>query len=231
MTALTVRSRFAWGRALHLNWSARIGGLLALAVVALAFIGPFVAPYSPNESVAVPFASPSRSHLLGTDVLRRDVLSRVCYGGYKLIALAGLATALAYLAGGAIGLVAGFTRSMVSPILMRTMDVMLAFPPLLFLLVVVRGFGPGPVVIVCALAVLQAPSLARIIHAATLNLGPFLCRSCDRTRTANALDSHTRGHPEHYEYHRRRCRSSVHGLDSAHRRPQLSRRRAQSAGR
>src|SRR5579872_5041115 len=107
---------------------------MALAVLALAFIGPFVAPNPPNALLGVPFSSPSSRFPLGTDVLGRDILSRTLDGGYKLLIIAALATLLGYLVGGTIGLVAGFTRSLASPLLMRGVDVFLAFPPLLFLL-------------------------------------------------------------------------------------------------
>jgi ABC-type dipeptide/oligopeptide/nickel transport system permease subunit len=141
---------------------------MAGTALAAAFIGPFVVPNPPNALLGIPFSPPSSKFPLGTDVLGRDMLSRVLDGGYKLVLIAAIATAFGYLLGGTIGLVAGFTRSWVSPVLMRGVDVLLAFPPLLFLLVVAAGFGSSVATIVSALALLHAPPVARIIHTATL---------------------------------------------------------------
>jgi ABC-type dipeptide/oligopeptide/nickel transport system permease subunit len=148
----------------------RIGAGMALTVFSVAFIGPFFLPHPPNALLSTPFSPPSSEFLLGTDVLGRDVLSRVLDGGYQLIIIAAIATLLGYLFGGAIGLFAGFNRSMASPVLMRVVDVLLAFPPLLFLLVVAAGVGSSTVTIVCALALLHTPPVARIIYTATLQV-------------------------------------------------------------
>lgn len=153
-----------------LTWPARVGLAMSLLVLFVAVTGPLYAPHSPNALLGVPFAKPSLDLPLGTDVLGRDVLSRVLNGGYKLIALAGLATLLGYIVGGVVGLVAGFTRTLLSPLLMRGMDALLAFPPLLFLLVVAAGVGSSTIMIVGALAVLHTPLVARIIYAATLDV-------------------------------------------------------------
>jgi peptide/nickel transport system permease protein len=151
-------------------WPARIGAAMTLMILAVGFLGPFFLPHPPNALLDIPFSSPSSKYPLGTDALGRDVLSRLLDGGQKLIVLAAIATALGYLAGGAIGLFAGFTRSLASPVLMRAMDVLLAFPPLLFLLVVAAGVGSSLITIVCALALLHTPPVARIIYTATLQV-------------------------------------------------------------
>jgi ABC-type dipeptide/oligopeptide/nickel transport system permease subunit len=105
---------------------------------------------------------------LGTDFLGRDVLSRLLHGGRTVVALAGLATLLAYAGGTLIGLIAGFTRSIADPLLMRAMDVLLAFPPILFLLVLATGAGATPAAVVIGIAIIQMPGIARVIRAATL---------------------------------------------------------------
>jgi peptide/nickel transport system permease protein len=98
------------------------------------------------------------------------VLSRVLYGGRSVLGLAAAATALAYLLGLAIGLVAGYSRSLVDPILMRTVDIMLAFPPLLFLLVLIAGTGSSVAVLIIGVAIVQAPQISRIVRTATLEV-------------------------------------------------------------
>ena len=150
------------------SWSARIGLALVGLILLLTLVGPFLAPYSPTELGASPYIGPSRAHFLGSDFLGRDVLSRLLYGGRTVIALAGLATLLAYIGGALVGLVAGFTRSVVDPLLMRAMDVLLAFPPILFLLVLATGAGATPAAVVIGIAIIQMPGIARVIRAATL---------------------------------------------------------------
>jgi ABC-type dipeptide/oligopeptide/nickel transport system permease subunit len=144
------------------------GLVLVVLVVGVAVLGPFFAPYPLDKPIGVPFERPSSEALLGTDFLGRDVLSRLLWGGRSVLGLAGLATALAYAGGLAIGLLAGFTRSLLDPILMRSVDVLLSIPALLFLLVLVTGLGTSKAVLVIGVAVIQMPLVARIVRSATL---------------------------------------------------------------
>jgi len=150
--------------------SGAIGLTVVVLVVAIAFLGRYVAPHDPSMPVGAPLSGPSSTARLGTDFLGRDVLSRLLYGGRSVIGLAAAATILAYVVGLAIGLIAGYTRSKVDPILMRTVDVMLAFPPLLFLLVLIAGAGTGVGVLIIGVAAIQAPSISRIVRTATLEV-------------------------------------------------------------
>jgi ABC-type dipeptide/oligopeptide/nickel transport system permease subunit len=150
--------------------SGAIGLTVVVLVVAIAFLGRYVAPHDPSMPVGAPLSGPSSTAHLGTDFLGRDVLSRLLYGGRSVIGLAAAATILAYVVGLAIGLIAGYTRSKVDPILMRTVDVMLAFPPLLFLLVLITGAGTGVGVLIIGVAAIQAPSISRIVRTATLEV-------------------------------------------------------------
>jgi peptide/nickel transport system permease protein len=147
-----------------------VGVGIVLFVVAVALFGPFVAPHDPAAPVGVPLAGPSGTATLGTDFLGRDVLSRLLYGGRSVLGLAALATGLGYLIGLTVGLVAGYTRSRIDPLLMRTVDVMLAFPPLLFLLVLITGAGTSIPVLVVGVAAIQAPGISRIVRTATLEV-------------------------------------------------------------
>ena len=98
------------------------------------------------------------------------MFSRLLYGGRSVIGLALAATLLAYVIGLTIGLIAGYTRSRADPMLMRTVDVMLAFPPLLFLLVLITGAGTGTAVLIIGVAAIQAPGISRIVRTATLEV-------------------------------------------------------------
>jgi peptide/nickel transport system permease protein len=154
----------AWG------WPARIGLVVLALVLLVAAIGPFFAPYSPSALAGIPYTGPTADFPLGTDSLGRDILSRVLWGGRSIILLSVGATVLAYLVGGAIGLLAGYSRTAVDPILMRVIDVLLAFPPLLFLLLLAGGLGPGTTTIVLGVAVVNVPGVARVIRSVTLEV-------------------------------------------------------------
>jgi peptide/nickel transport system permease protein len=147
--------------------SGAVGVAIVGFVLVVAVFGRYLAPHDPTAPIGVPLAGPSGHAWLGTDFLGRDVLSRLLYGGRSVIGLAAAATALAYLLGLTIGLVAGYTRSRLDPVLMRTVDVMLAFPPLLFLLVLITGAGTGIGVLIVGVALIQAPSISRIVRTAT----------------------------------------------------------------
>jgi peptide/nickel transport system permease protein len=142
-------------------------GLVGL-VVGLALFGPLLAPHPPGVPVGPSGSGPGAGALLGTDTLGRDVLSRVLWGGATVLLLPGLATGLAYAVGGTIGLVAGHRRSVLEQVLMRGMDVLRAFPPLLLLLVLITGAGSGKVVLVLGVAAVQIAPVARLVHTATL---------------------------------------------------------------
>lgn len=145
-----------------------LGLLLVGAVIALAVLGPFFSPHPPDRPIGVPLTGPTSEAPFGTDFLGRDVLSRVLWGGRSVLALAGLATLLAYVGGAAIGLLAGYSRSLVDSLLMRAADVMLSFPALLFLLVLVTGVGTSKTLLVVGVALVQMPLVARIVRTATL---------------------------------------------------------------
>jgi peptide/nickel transport system permease protein len=152
------------------SFSGAVGVSIVVFVVAVAIFGRYFAPYDPNVPVTAPLSPPSSHYLLGTDFLGRDVFSRLLYGGRSVITLAALATGLGYLIGMSVGLIAGFSRSRIDPVLMRSVDVMLAFPPLLFLLVLISGAGTGVEVLVIGVAVIQAPGISRIVRTATLEV-------------------------------------------------------------
>jgi peptide/nickel transport system permease protein len=150
---------------------AGIVGLVLLAfVVAVALLGPLVAPHSIDAPIGAPAEGPRPGALLGTDTLGRDVLSRVLHGGFSVLWLSVVATVLTYLVGGAIGLAAGYTRSLVDPVLMRSMDLLLAFPALLLLLILITGAGQGMGVLILGIVLVLTPGVARLVRTATLEV-------------------------------------------------------------
>jgi peptide/nickel transport system permease protein len=123
--------RRAWGQA-----RTKIGLLLVALLVGVALLGPFFAPHAPSAFAAIPFAHPTSAVPLGADNLGRDVLSRFLWGGRSILGLSVLATALGLALGVSVGLVAAYTRSILDDVLMRAMDVILAFPSIVLVLVV-----------------------------------------------------------------------------------------------
>jgi peptide/nickel transport system permease protein len=148
----------------------KVGLTLALVVVAIAVIGPFVAPYSPTAFVTLPFSPPSASHVLGGDVLGRDVLSRTLHGGWLLLLSAAGATGLGVVIGAAAGIMAAYYRGWRDGVIMRTVDVLLAFPQLVFALLLVSVVGPKLWLVVLAVAFSHAPQVARVMRSAALDI-------------------------------------------------------------
>jgi ABC-type dipeptide/oligopeptide/nickel transport system permease subunit len=157
-----VSKRLSWAN----SWPARIGLLGTVVMLLIAFLGPFLAPHSPTALLGAPLSPPSSEFPLGTDFLGRDVLSRVLWGGHTVIILAGIATVASYVVGASIGLWAGFSRSLVDGVLMRGVDLLLAFPPILLLLLLAAGFGAAPAALVVGIVLVHVPGIARIVRAA-----------------------------------------------------------------
>jgi len=167
VAAQPVRASSLLRRSLRLGRT-RIGVILVGALVLLAIIGPYVAPYGPSTPVGVPNATPGGKAVLGTDYLGQDVLSRFLYGGRTILATALIATAIGLIVGVAIGLVAAYARNALDDVLMRMMDVILAFPQIMLALVAVAVVGPQAWVIVLAIALTTAPRAARVARGAAL---------------------------------------------------------------
>lgn len=148
----------------------KVGLLLLVIVVALAFLGGFVAPYSPYETVGIPGQAPGGAHVFGLDFIGRDVLSRILYGGRSTLVLAALSTLVTYVIGTAIGLFAGYKRTLIDAVLMRGVDILLSLPALLVILLLVTAFSSSPVVLVLATALVLLPGVARIVRSATMEV-------------------------------------------------------------
>jgi ABC-type dipeptide/oligopeptide/nickel transport system permease subunit len=148
----------------------RVGVVLLVGAIGVALFGRYFAPYSDTATLGVPGAAPGGGHVLGLDFIGRDVLSRTLYGGRSTLILAGLATLITYTLGGAIGLVAGISRSLIDPILMRGVDILLSVPALLVILLLVTAFGINAPVLVVATSLVLLPGVARIVRSATLEV-------------------------------------------------------------
>jgi len=145
-------------------------GLVFIVLVAVSAVAaPLVAPYPPNSIKTFKAQPPSVSHLLGTDVLGRDQLSRLVYGARTSIVVSALAAAFGVLAGGTIGLAAAYYRGIVDSALMRTVDAMLSIPGLLLPLTMVAILGGSVFTVSLTLGITFSPSIARLVRAHALS--------------------------------------------------------------
>jgi len=147
------------------------GATLGLAWVVVAIFAPLVAPHDPLAQSYQPFQSPSASHLFGTDELGRDVLSRVIYGARISLPLALLLVALAATIGSVLGGLAGYFRSVVDGAIMRTTDLVFAFPAIILAMVVTAVLGRGVRNAVLAIVVVAWPAYARVVRGLVLSIG------------------------------------------------------------
>lgn len=138
----------------------------AAAIVLIALLGPLLAPGSPTAQVGMPFLEPSAGHPLGTDVLGRDVLTRLLHGGWVVVGLAVGATALATVIGAVVGVLAAMAGRRRGELAVRVLDLIAVMPPLLLLMVLATGFPGSDLAILVAIGVTTAPFSVRVVRAA-----------------------------------------------------------------
>ncbi|MFJ8507793.1 dipeptide/oligopeptide/nickel ABC transporter permease/ATP-binding protein [Streptomyces avermitilis] len=140
-------------------------------VVLLALFAPLLAPHDPldQQPPADGSGHPSAGHWMGQDSLGRDILSRLMYGARWSLAIGLGATALALVAGALLGAVAATSRKAVDETLMRCLDIVMAFPGIALAAVLVAVFGGGITVLICAIAFLFTPPVARVVRANVLD--------------------------------------------------------------
>jgi peptide/nickel transport system permease protein len=162
---ITVLFRRAWrlGRT-------KVGVGLLVLLVAVAVFGPFFAPNDPAALVTAPYANPSSVARLGGDYLGHDVLSRFLWGGRSILAMSVAATVIGLLLGAAIGLVAAYSRGRLDDVLMRLMDVILAFPAIVLGLLAVSTAGPKLWLIVLVVGFTTMPRVARVVRGSSAEI-------------------------------------------------------------
>ncbi len=153
------------------NWPLRIG-LTGFAMIVLAAIfAPFVTPYDPIAlDLANALRPPSFAHLMGTDHLGRDVLTRMVFAARIDLQIGAIGVALPLVIGAVVGLVAGYFGGWVDAVLGRIVDVIIAFPFLVLVIAIVAMLGPGLVNLYIALTVVSWVLYARLVRAETLAL-------------------------------------------------------------
>ncbi|MEQ9449596.1 MAG: ABC transporter permease, partial [Rhodospirillaceae bacterium] len=168
--------RFESGTALALkqllrNRAAALSAAFLLLLCIFAAFAPFLAPYEPATiALSDKLLPPSSQHWMGTDYFGRDVFSRLIFGARVSLFVGLSVVAFTLVFGVPIGLMAGFSGGRVDNLLMRLMDALLTFPPLLLGIAVVGLLGADIETVTIALGVMQVPILARIVRGSTMSV-------------------------------------------------------------
>jgi peptide/nickel transport system permease protein len=168
------RAGTLWGdalRRLRRDRAAMVGGAIVVLVTLLAMLAPVIAPYDPikidSSSALQP---PSLQHPLGTDHLGRDILSRILYGGQVSLRIGLISVGISLTFGMILGLVAGYYGRTVDMIVMRLIDVLLAFPNILLALAVIAILGPGLTNVMIAVGISYIPHYTRVVRSSVLSI-------------------------------------------------------------
>jgi ABC-type dipeptide/oligopeptide/nickel transport system permease subunit len=167
-------SRSLWSDArvrLLRNPVAVAGGAVVILLVVVAILAPYVAPYDPmDQDLANSMAGPSMTHLAGTDVHGRDILSRIIHGTRISLRIGFLGMLLGCVVGVVLGLVSGYYGGWPDTVIMRLLDVQLAFPGLLVAICIIAIIGPGLENVILAVGIFSVPLFARVTRGQVLTL-------------------------------------------------------------
>jgi peptide/nickel transport system permease protein len=149
----------------------KLGAIIILLMLAIALAAPLLAPYSPFQP-AYPerLHNPSASHLMGTDETGRDVFSRVLYGSRISLRVGIIAVTIALAIGVTTGLIAGYYRGIVDTLIMRVVDVLLAFPGFLLALAIIAMLGPSLRNAMFAVGIGSSTGFARLVRGSVLSI-------------------------------------------------------------
>jgi peptide/nickel transport system permease protein len=154
-----------------------VGGALVLVLVVLAALAQWIAPFPYDQMhIRDRFSPPSLHYLAGTDEYGRDVFSRLLFGSQLSLALGMTATLISMGIGVPLGLIAGYRRGATDELIMRTLDVMMAFPPIMLVLLILAVTPPSLMKTAIAIGVLAVAPIARVTRSVTLDLmsGEFI---------------------------------------------------------
>jgi ABC-type dipeptide/oligopeptide/nickel transport system permease subunit len=162
--------RGLWGRFWQ-HRAAAVGIVYLIVLAAVAASAPvWLQDEAGRSNLSINFAGPSNVHPLGTDELGRDLFSRIIYGARVSLVLGFISVTLAAAAGLPLGLLAGFYQRIVDRLIMRAIDVLLAFPSILLAIFVVTVLGPGLRNAMIAIGIAQVPIYVRLVRGQTLAL-------------------------------------------------------------
>ena len=154
----------AWLR-LRKNKAAAVGGAVLLAMVVIAILTPWLAPYSYEaQNLDLGASPPSAAHWLGTDVFGRDLLTQIMYGGRISLAVVFIAPAVALVIGVTWGAVAGYVGGRVDSVMMRFVDILYALPFMIFIILLMVVFGRNILLLFLAIGAVEWLTMARIMR-------------------------------------------------------------------
>ena len=158
-------------RRLIQNRAAMIGGITVLILIVLAVFAPWIAPYSYSyQNLDLGASPPSAEHLLGTDVLGRDLLSRLLYGARISLLVGFVATGVALVIGVSWGIVAGYFGGRVDSVMMRIVDVLYGLPFIIFIILLMVIFGRNLWLLFGAIGAVEWLTMARIVRGQVIGL-------------------------------------------------------------
>lgn len=158
-------------QALRIRPTVAMSALILVAVIGAAIFGPQLAPYNPYAIQHLQVNQPSSpEHLLGTDEFGRDLLSRLLIGIRPTVIVALGATGIATVFGTLLGILGGYGPRLISSFVMRSVDVLLAFPPILLALLAVGFWQSGVVSLMVVIGAVYVPHFARVAHSSTLQI-------------------------------------------------------------
>ena len=151
------------------GWEGVLGVAIGLLLVLVAIAAPVLAPHDPDAIASGRvIAQPTAEFPFGSDALGRDVLSRVMYALRVSLSVAIASVAISLVLGVPLGLIAGYFGGWIDTVLMRPIDVLLAFPALLLAIAIIAIVGPGSSVALVAIAVIYLPILSRVVRSSVL---------------------------------------------------------------
>ena len=157
-------------RAMRKNPVGTLAGLVCLLLVVLAFIGPSVAPYDPNDTTLPRLHAPSFSHPLGTDHLFRDLFSRIIYGSRNSLGVGFASVGVSLVLGVVLGIVSGYRRGAWDAAVGSLVNVMFSYPSLVLVIFLITVFGQKFVVISIAIGLILTPYTIRVVRSAALQV-------------------------------------------------------------
>lgn len=151
------------------NKRAMVGFWMVVFCVAVALLAPWAAPYDPYEqNMQIMLEGPSLSHPLGTDEFGRDILSRIIHGTQISLMTGMVGVLIAVLLGVALGTISGYFGGLADTLIMRVMDIFMAFPSFLLALAIVSVLGPGMVNVMIAIGIFSVPTFARLSRSSVI---------------------------------------------------------------
>jgi len=153
------------------NKLAAFGFFIVISMFMIALLAPIIAPYPPDQQIYQDARqSPSIKHFFGTDLLGRDILSRIIYGTRISLIVGFISMAIAATCGIIAGLLSGYYGGWTDTIFMRTMDALMAFPAILLALLIMSVLGPSLANAIIAVGIIYTPTFARLIRASALSI-------------------------------------------------------------